>query len=54
MPTVDSSLCVACGACADACPQDAITVEDVSVIDASKYVDCGVCVDECPAGAISE
>ncbi len=54
MPTVDSSLCVACGTCADACPQDAITVEDVSVIDASKCVDCGVCVDECPAGAISE
>lgn len=54
MPTVDSSLCVACGACAEVCPQDAITIEDVSVIDASKCVDCGACVDECPAGAISD
>ncbi len=54
MPTVDANLCVACGACAEACPQDAITIEDISTIDASKCVDCGVCVDECPAGAISE
>lgn len=54
MPIVDANLCVACGACADACPQDAITVDDIAVIDASKCVDCGVCVDECPAGAISE
>lgn len=54
MPKVDSSMCVACGACADSCPQDAITIEDMAVIDDSKCVDCGVCVDECPAGAISE
>lgn len=54
MPTVDASLCVSCGACADACPQDAITVDDIAVIDASKCVDCGVCVDECPSGAISD
>ena len=54
MPTVDASLCVACGNCAEACPQDAITVDDIAVIDPSKCVDCGVCVDECPSGAISD
>lgn len=54
MPTVEASECVACGACADVCPQDAITIDDVAVIDAGKCVDCGACVDECPAGAIKE
>ncbi|MGI5965244.1 MAG: DUF362 domain-containing protein [Candidatus Methanomethylophilaceae archaeon] len=54
MVTVDESKCVACGACADVCPEGAITVDDVAVIDAGKCVDCGACVDECPSDAISE
>ena len=54
MPTVNADECVACGACADNCPQNAITVDDIAVIDASKCVDCGACIDECPSGAISE
>ncbi len=54
MLQVVASDCVACGACADVCPQDAIAIEDVAVIDADKCVDCGACVDECPAGAITE
>jgi ferredoxin len=44
--------CVACGACADVCPNDAITIDDIAVIDASKCVDCGACVDECNSDAI--
>ncbi|MBE6524850.1 MAG: 4Fe-4S dicluster domain-containing protein [Thermoplasmata archaeon] len=52
MPTINESECVACGACADACPSSAITIGDVAVIDASVCVDCGACIDECPAGAI--
>lgn len=54
MPTVVANDCVACGACADVCPQDAITIDDVAVIDAGKCVDCGACIDECPASAITE
>lgn len=54
MVKVIDSDCVACGACADVCPQDAITIEDVAVIDNDKCVECGACVDECPAGAITE
>lgn len=52
MPKVIASECVACGACADVCPQDAISIDDVAVIDADKCVDCGACVDECPSSAI--
>lgn len=52
MVTVKESECVACGACADVCPNDAITVDDIAIIDASKCVDCGSCIDECPSGAI--
>ncbi|MFA6710080.1 MAG: 4Fe-4S binding protein [Candidatus Methanomethylophilaceae archaeon] len=54
MPIVNTEICTACGACADACPQDAITVDDFAVIDASKCVDCGACVDECPSSAITD
>ena len=45
--------CTACGNCADACPVDAITVDDVAVIDAGACTDCGTCVDECPVDAIT-
>lgn len=44
--------CVACGACADACPEGAINVDDIAIIDDSKCVDCGACADECPSEAI--
>lgn len=54
MAVTINSECVACGACADVCPQGAITIEDIAVVDAGKCVDCGTCIDECPAGAISE
>ncbi|MFA6710081.1 MAG: 4Fe-4S binding protein [Candidatus Methanomethylophilaceae archaeon] len=54
MPTVNADDCVACGACANVCPQNAITIKDIAVIDASKCVDCGACIDECPSGAITE
>jgi len=54
MPKVNAAECVACGACVDVCPEDAITMDDVAVIDMKKCVDCGACIDECPPGAITE
>gem|GEM_PF-1014008 len=54
MPKVIEAECVACGACVDVCPQDAIVMEDVAVIIQDKCVDCSACVDECPSDAIVE
>ncbi|NMB40718.1 MAG: 4Fe-4S binding protein [Firmicutes bacterium] len=53
MPAVvDAELCTGCGSCADVCPTEAITVNDVAVVDPEECTDCGSCVDECPEEAI--
>jgi ferredoxin len=51
---VDVEKCTGCESCIDACPSEAIKMEDdKAVIDLDTCVDCGVCVDECPVEAIS-
>ncbi|MBN1126069.1 MAG: 4Fe-4S binding protein [Sedimentisphaerales bacterium] len=51
---VDADKCTGCESCLDACPSEAISMQDgKAVIDPEKCVDCGVCVDECPVEAIS-
>ena len=46
--------CVSCGACANECPVDAISLgESQYQIDAGACVDCGVCAGTCPVDAIS-
>ena len=50
---VDKEKCTACGVCVDACPTEAIEVDEVAKIDEEKCVDCGTCVDECPNEALS-
>lgn len=47
-----SDECIACGACAEDCPAEAIAeVDGKYVIDADKCVDCGACEASCPVGA---
>ena len=47
--------CIACGACADACPVSAISEGDGKYeINPDVCVSCGSCADQCPADAIEE
>ncbi len=46
--------CAGCGACADICPVDAVTMTDHgAVIDQNWCIGCGVCGVVCPADCIS-
>jgi Ni,Fe-hydrogenase III small subunit/Pyruvate/2-oxoacid:ferredoxin oxidoreductase delta subunit len=54
LPLVDSSKCAAgCRACAEACPTDAIAVNEAGVrLDLGRCLFCTDCVEACPEGAI--
>lgn len=52
---IEADKCVACGACAGECPNEAIKeTGDVFEISCDDCVDCGACVDACPNEAIVE
>ncbi len=47
--------CIACGACAETCPINAITEGDgIFVVDEAECIDCGACEGACPVEAIRE
>ena len=48
----DDNLCIACGRCAEVCPESAIEVDDYAVIDPNKCIGCGECITACPEDAI--
>lgn len=59
-PVYDFSRCIACGACATACPSNAITMDcDLERgikswnINYGRCVFCGRCEEVCPTGAIA-
>lgn len=47
------SLCVMCGSCAAACPQQALSLAERVHIDQERCDQCGQCVKACPTGALS-
>ncbi len=52
---VDQEKCTGCGTCVEACPVEAIKVEnDKAIVDEEACVDCGTCIEECPEKAIRE
>lgn len=54
VPAFDAELCTACGACAEACPDQALIVEDGPPLwDAARCQGCTKCRDACQSGAVS-
>lgn len=54
MAYVISDECIACGACKEDCPVDAISAGDIYTIDADTCIDCGACADVCPTDAAKQ
>lgn len=53
--SVDTTLCVGCGACVKACPMKILEVQDGLCVmtDFSRCLVCGTCMRECPVNAIT-
>jgi len=51
-PIIDEEKCTGCGSCAEQCPADAITVNDVAVINEEICIGCAQCIAVCPEGII--
>ncbi len=51
---IDAEKCSGCGECVEACPLDAIEIQDdVAVVDEDTCGDCGACAEVCPSEAIT-
>jgi Na+-translocating ferredoxin:NAD+ oxidoreductase RNF subunit RnfB len=51
---IDPDECIACGACIERCPVDAIAEDEngKAKMERAKCIGCGVCVIGCPTEAI--
>jgi RnfABCDGE-type electron transport complex B subunit len=52
--TIDNALCIGCGICRKACPQNAIVGErkQAHYVIEDRCIGCGACVSACPKDAI--
>jgi len=50
---VDLEKCTGCEICVDACPFNAIKIENEKAVISDECVDCGACVPQCPNDAIT-
>ena len=50
-PETDSSTCTQCGQCAEDCPTEAISPDDVTRTDRWKCIICYACIKNCPEDA---
>ena len=56
VPGVTEIPCSACGACQDACREDAMVMlssGELSAIDTARCLQCGACMAACPTGTLS-
>ena len=51
--SIDQEKCISCGACASACPHDAILSNNVFEIKKERCLGCSQCVKVCPQSAIT-
>ena len=51
--SVNKEKCVGCGACVDACPCGALSLEDGVAVVSDDCAGCGACADACPTDSIT-
>ena len=50
---VDETLCTGCSTCEEACPFEAIQMNETAIVNREVCMGCGVCVGQCPNEAMS-
>jgi ferredoxin len=54
IPVIDKDKCNGCEDCVEACPPQAISMNDGKAVINERFCEeCSECIDECPEGAIS-
>lgn len=52
-PALAEDLCIGCGACEEACEEQAIAVSEKAILSPERCVGCGACIRVCPTDALA-